>query len=152
MILPQGLFLDTIYSSSCSRDSNYPLRVGHSARAPSLSDATGDSFITCCRLSHLRSRRVTRLHPRAKAEAGAIPTGTPGPDPAPPALQSTSPCTALTLLFGFSQPPEADISPHLSNDKKENKPTDNSKSRPRWTEYTIRCSSMAPHLGKVQTA
>ena len=48
VIVPQGFFLDIIYPSRHSQDRNYSLDVGYPRKASQLSDAAGDSFITCC--------------------------------------------------------------------------------------------------------
>lgn len=97
--LPQRLFLDTIYSFSCSQRRNYSLRVRQSGKALSLSDATGDSSITCCQLSHLQSRRMTWVVSMWQGGGGTHPQGHTGPCPSSLQTSSLPPsrCTALTL-------------------------------------------------------
>lgn len=97
--LPQRLFLDTIYSFSCSQQRHYSLRVRHSGKALSLSDATGDSSITCCQLPHLQSRGMTWVVSMWQGGGGTHPQGHTGPCPSSPQTSSLPlrHCTALTL-------------------------------------------------------
>lgn len=110
VILPQRLFLDIIYSSSCSQDRNYSLMSGTQGRHLNA-DAT-------CGGGH--SSRAVDCRPAEQKDIGGcimrqgrvapIPTGAPDPAHQPPLdFQRASPYPALTFLKGFPEPLKAGI-------------------------------------------
>lgn len=111
VIPPQRLFLDIIYSSSCSQDRNYSLMSGTQGRHLNA-DATCGGGVThhVPSIVVLQSRRTSGGCIMRQGRVAPIPTGAPDPAHQPPLdFQRASPYPALTFLKGFPEPLKAGI-------------------------------------------